>query len=73
MDKLEKRILSTVNVRMDNLEARLTPLERKVSTIEGIVIDMHEDLNAGLKAIDSHALLLIDHGKCIGRLEKRLA
>lgn len=62
-----------LTTRMDNFEGRLIPLEQKASNIEIIVSDIRDDLDAGLKAIDKHAVMLLDHKKRIGRLEKRMA
>jgi hypothetical protein len=64
---------SALNQRMDNFEARLIPLEAKMNNIEVIVTDVHEDLDAGLAAIDKNAVMLLEHNKRIGRLEKRAA
>lgn len=78
--QFEKRITSAVNngfdrvdVRLTNLENRLGSLEVRTSSLEETVHEIQEDLRAGLKAIDQHALQLFDHHKRIGRLEKRFA
>lgn len=69
----ERRVMSTLNERIGGIETRLVPIERKLTSIEENVIEMQEDLNAGLRAIDEHALGLLDHTKRIRRLEKRMA
>ena len=67
------RILLVMNSRMDNFEARLIPLEQKVSNIETVLLDIRDDMDAALTSIDTHAVQLIDHRKRISRLEKRFA
>jgi len=69
--QFERRILSTVNDRISNVEARLIPLEMKVRRIDENVSAMREELDIALSAIDDNSVQLIDHQKRIGRLEKR--
>lgn len=67
------RVFQKLSTRMDTIDDRLGVIEKKVSNIEGVVLEMRDDLDAGLKAIDKHSIQLMDHTKRIGRIEKRIA
>jgi hypothetical protein len=70
-DKID-RILESIHERMNNFELRLVAVERGLHELKMIVFEMRDDLTGALKAIDLQAEMLLDHGRRIVRLEKRL-
>ena len=56
--------------RMNNFEIRLSVVEKKVTSMEIIMLDIQEEFMSLSHAVDKDAEMLISYEKRIGRLEK---
>jgi hypothetical protein len=56
--------------RLDNADARMIVMDRKITKLQGSVADVQDDLATIGEAVDRDALTVVKHENRIERLEK---
>ena len=70
VDSRVEKGFRVMNERMDGIDVRLITSERNVTKLQGMIMDIQEDLTAALAATDSNSFKIINHDKRICTLEK---